>query len=74
MSVCLINLLLLGLINALIIKAIAMHWHNSIFFDQSIPQSQHARSKAFFLAIKSILNGEPSCQVISATLDQMHAP
>ena len=48
MSVCLINLLLLGLINALIIKAIAMHWHNSIFLDQSIPQGQHARSEVFF--------------------------
>ena len=48
MSVCLINLLLLGLINALIIKAIAMHWHNSIFLDQSIPQGQHARSEVLF--------------------------
>ena len=48
MSVCLINLLLLGLINALIIKAIAMHWHNSIFLDQSIPHGQHARSEVFF--------------------------
>ena len=73
MSVCLINLLLLGLINTLIIKAIAMHWHKSIFLDQSIPHGQLARSEVF-LAIKSILNGEPSCQVISATLDQMHVP